>query len=532
MKLFKRVASAALVAVLALSSLATIGWTGVAQAAAGSDNCTWIGATGANLSTASNWSNCSSGAPVNGDSITLPADSNYMNIVNDVAGISLAGITVTGSTGGAKISGSAFTLTGNMSLSANLLMYANMTVGANLTVSGNGSLLAYDTSSLVIVSSPYNLTLNTELFGKVQGSGSVTVANGANLKMNANASNQFSGNLNVPDGSSLYLCGFNGATLPAALTIGGSGNSTGALATFGNCGMSSQTTTVDPKASVVLSGPVVLTADTEVAGTGDVKITGALSGAYTISMGAGQVGTLTIESSSNTSNTPNGSQASTTVTTNYSSNAPNQDITVGTNNIAVINGTYRDVYADGGLIKGNGTVNSLTAQTGATVSPGQSPGTLTILNNLLLAEGSVYQAEILNKDNYDQLRVGQDYTGTSPAVSIDKSTLNVQLLDGYKIAAGDKFTIIDNRSKTAVEGTFNNLPEGATFKVGTGIFKISYVGGDGNDVVLTAMASPGFPDTGFANLSASPMTTLLGTLVVAAGLVGVATKLRRQSARR
>ena len=45
--------------------------------------------------------------------------------------------------------------------------------------------------------------------------------------------------------------------------------------------------------------------------------------------------------------------------------------------------------------------------------------------------------------------------------------------------------VINKTSAGAVQGTFKNLPEGATFMAQGFPFRISYVGGDGNDVVLT-----------------------------------------------
>src|SRR5262249_31483121 len=55
----------------------------------------------------------------------------------------------------------------------------------------------------------------------------------------------------------------------------------------------------------------------------------------------------------------------------------------------------------------------------------------------------------------------------------------------------DSFTVIDNRGSNPVNGTFSTLPEGATVwdTNHTYRFRISYVGGDGNDVVLTGLPS-------------------------------------------
>ncbi len=55
------------------------------------------------------------------------------------------------------------------------------------------------------------------------------------------------------------------------------------------------------------------------------------------------------------------------------------------------------------------------------------------------------------------------------------------------ITMGDQFTIIDNRSANPVGTFFNGLPEGGL--TSDGFFTISYAGGDGNDVVLTAACS-------------------------------------------
>jgi hypothetical protein len=58
--------------------------------------------------------------------------------------------------------------------------------------------------------------------------------------------------------------------------------------------------------------------------------------------------------------------------------------------------------------------------------------------------------------------------------------------------AGNTFTIVSNDSTDAITGTFNGLPESAVFSVprvamSPLTFQITYKGGDGNDVVLTAL---------------------------------------------
>lgn len=87
---------------------------------------------------------------------------------------------------------------------------------------------------------------------------------------------------------------------------------------------------------------------------------------------------------------------------------------------------------------------------------------------------------------YDQA----DVTGT---VSIADTNLNVSIINDFKPAIGDTFTIIKNDANDPVTGTFKNLPEGAMVTVDGYQFAISYRGGDGNDIVLTTRAVPAAP---------------------------------------
>ncbi|MCP4878881.1 MAG: hypothetical protein GY896_25795, partial [Gammaproteobacteria bacterium] len=80
--------------------------------------------------------------------------------------------------------------------------------------------------------------------------------------------------------------------------------------------------------------------------------------------------------------------------------------------------------------------------------------------------------------DYDQL----DVTGT---VTLDNPQLRVSLLSLPPVP-GSTYVIVANDGTDAVIGTFNGLPEGATFSVDGTTFQITYVGGTGNDIVLTA----------------------------------------------
>jgi fibronectin-binding autotransporter adhesin len=80
---------------------------------------------------------------------------------------------------------------------------------------------------------------------------------------------------------------------------------------------------------------------------------------------------------------------------------------------------------------------------------------------------------------YDQLSV----TGT---VNLAGATLNVNL--AFTPALGSAFMLIQNDGTDAVVGTFAGLPQGTTLSLSGMTFQISYMGGTGNDVVLTRIA--------------------------------------------
>ena len=74
----------------------------------------------------------------------------------------------------------------------------------------------------------------------------------------------------------------------------------------------------------------------------------------------------------------------------------------------------------------------------------------------------------------------------SGGVSLGGSALDIELL--FIPSPADGFVIIENDGADAVVGTFAGLPEAAVF-TRTGLtWRITYAGGDGNDVALTLVA--------------------------------------------
>lgn len=289
--------------------------------------------------------------------------------------------------------------------------------------------------------------------------------------------------------------------------------------------------------NVVLSGAITLQDDVEydVSANATLTLTGTLSGSgHSLVASKYSAGTFVNNTTSNDSKTPGGKQeVSYTEEAPITDSKPEEYLNVMPKHIVTLNGTRGAVSVlETGILKGNGTARSIYVSNGGIVAPGNSAGQLTVLESLQL--GGVYQAEIKDAGSYDQVRVGEEYTSTSGnAVELGStSQLQLSFLDNWSVKQGDAFTIIDNRSTSAVSGTFAGLEEGGRIVVNGITFSISYVGGDGNDVVLTALnsgAAPSAPNTGIAALAQANPAAIAGVGVVAAMLL-IAAK-RRQTQR-
>ncbi len=156
--------------------------------------------------------------------------------------------------------------------------------------------------------------------------------------------------------------------------------------------------------------------------------------------------------------------------------------------VTAVSGSYvESVNVDKPLtLRGNATITGSlrTSVAGAVIAPGNGPGKISS-GNLSFVSGSKLSIDLNGLTagtQYDQLAV----TGT---VDLGGSTLEVAT--AMVPPPGTNFVIISNDGSDAVTGTFNGLPSGATVTVGIQSYTISYTGGDGNDVVLTATGAPG-----------------------------------------
>jgi autotransporter-associated beta strand protein len=149
------------------------------------------------------------------------------------------------------------------------------------------------------------------------------------------------------------------------------------------------------------------------------------------------------------------------------------------------NGTFPSPVIDSsgtfggtGLSQGSVTIGTGTAAT-AILEPGNNGiGTFTTTSSLTINSNGIYKAQISTKNaTADKMKAA----GVS---LVGNPVLSVVDIDSGALALGANLTVIQNTGNAAIAGTFNNLPEMSIVKVGGYDLRITYKGGDGNDVVL------------------------------------------------
>ncbi|HEV8268296.1 MAG TPA: autotransporter-associated beta strand repeat-containing protein, partial [Thermoanaerobaculia bacterium] len=212
------------------------------------------------------------------------------------------------------------------------------------------------------------------------------------------------------------------------------------------------------------AGPINLSIDSSISVTGGtLNITGAISGGSSLAKVGG--GTLFL-SGTNT-------------------------YTIGTgvfDGTLIVNGTLDTASTvgvlSGATLGGSGSVGSLSVASNGMLSPGQSPGILSS-RSIAFTSGSTFRVEL----NGTTPGAGHDQLAVNGSVSLGGATLSATVTSGFVPPPFSTYTIVSNDGADAVNGTFNGLGEGSNVQISGYRFTISYVGGDGNDVVLTR--SPG-----------------------------------------
>lgn len=551
--MIKRIASGITAFLLSITSLFVFA-PNIASAATR----TWDGSAGdGKFSTAENWSDDT--VPANGDSVVFPvsaAPTSDTSITQDISGLSLASLSVTGDTGSEcgglypryNITGAALTVTSSIDSSAasGICWYGFSIRVLNLTLSGSTVTLANPApqsgpsialggneseTMLTLGTTNVNVTGSISSIGSnIVGSGTITAAKGLGLYGD---NSSYTGNIVttsgmfyigsatslgsggspvvIGDGVSLYISkSITPMAIARPITLaGGTAEGSWAKLTFSN------SQTCSNAADVTLSGAFTLEADAQYSSGCPSKliIQNPVLNGHAFTASENNAGTVVL---GNEEITPEWEEITIT------DDKPEEPLFVGAYKIVIFNGVREQVQVQtGGVLKGTGrTTGQLYAAPGSVVAPGLSPGCLTVGINLSMYGEYQFEAKGATAcSEHDQIKVTGTVSLTQPDGDDPKSgTLKVSFLDDYNPAAGAKFVIIDNDGTDAVEGTFNGLAEGATFEGPNGsVLKISYVGGDGNDVEITVITA-GTPDTGFGMLLNNPALTA-GLTALAAGAI-------------
>ncbi|MEG9457584.1 autotransporter domain-containing protein [Methylobacterium ajmalii] len=174
------------------------------------------------------------------------------------------------------------------------------------------------------------------------------------------------------------------------------------------------------------------------------------------------------------------------------------DVTVGQTGALYANGTVAGqvTVGAGGLLGGTGTVGGVAAQSGATIAPGNSLGTLTVAGNASFAAGSTFQVETDAGGQSDRLAA----TGTA---TIQGGTVRVLAQNGaYAPRTG--YTILS--AAGGVSGTFAGVSSNLAFLTPTLRYQPAQV-----DLTLTRN------DVAFATIAQSRDQAAVATAIQGAG---------------
>ena len=135
-----------------------------------------------------------------------------------------------------------------------------------------------------------------------------------------------------------------------------------------------------------------------------------------------------------------------------------------------------------GTIAGAVTIGANISGNGAFLTPGSTfgnPGKLTILSQLSFDSDGFFNVGF-KSEAADQV--------TANGVTIDSEAQFAFFNShGSILSVGTVLTLIDNTAATPIAGEFENLSDGFVFTSGGNSFQVSYTGGDGNDLTLTAV---------------------------------------------
>jgi len=524
-----------------------INGTGLAIAEPITLNGTGMAGGGALRNLANN--NTVSGAVTLASAARINSDAGLLTLSNTITGATM-GLTV-GGAGNTTISAAIGTTTGTLTKDgAGILTLSavNTYTGATTVSAGTlrlGIANAINANSAVTVALGATLDMNGfgDVIGSLAGAGTVTSGVAGAVTLNAggdNTSTAFSGIIQNGLGTvSLTKSGTGTLTLSGASTYtGATAISAGVVDVQSNTALGgvAGATTVTAGAALQVDGTGLTIAEPlTLNGTG-IATGGALrnlandntvSGAITLASAtriASDGGTLTISNNiggatqaltlAGAGNVTIGGVIGTTTgtltktgagTATLSGNNTYTGLTTVSQGTLLVNGTQgsSNVSVAGGTLGGSGTVGTITSTAaGGGVAPGGSGTGILNSGNVNLSAGAPTFTVQLNGTT-----VGTQYDRLNVTGTVNLSNVALSGTVGFAATDGLAFIIIQNDGADAITGTFAGLAQGATTTLSGQTFTVSYIGGTGNDVVLTRTA----PNLTVVNLVVPPVTAPPGT---------------------
>ena len=376
--------------------------------------------------------------------------------------------------------------------------------GFNVTKAGSGTLvfngnLSNGASNVVV--SAGTLALN----GASSGYTGTTTISGGTLSVGANAPSGSAGALgNASSAVTLGDAATTTSNLSASLLTGGASTIGRAVtvanqATSGTYTIGGNTDNNSTFSGLITANQGFKVAQVATTSTNTLSITGGITGGNagtkTVtfdSAGAVSVSGAAISDGSGTlAVTQSGAGTTTLSGTNNYTGATNINAGKLVVNGSISTSTLTTVN-NNGTLGGAGTVGSVTVMSGGTVTPGNSLGILSAGDTDLQA-ASILALELGGTSagvNYDRLNV----TGSATLAGI----LSLTVTGTY--ANNDVLFLLVNDGADAINGTFSNYAEGASFTLGSQAWKLTYLANNtglnagsfigGNDVALMAVPEP------------------------------------------
>lgn len=455
----------------------------------------WTGSVSSSFADATNWVGGSPAGDPDAD-LSFPGGSR-VRATNDIAGLTVRSISISG--GGYEIDGQSIHLISDASLFDTSALTNTITCALILDGATHVNVVPGDDFEHQALT----------LAGQLSGSGALSLSGGGRVVLSGSTPNTNSGATSIACGT-LELHKASGVTSVAA-----------ALSTVRAAGCTVSTIIGAADEQIADSAPITLGAGTLEVGAretigpltldgGEVRIiylgqaAQLTLGGDIVVMSGGTIAKATLPAGTRHISAPNGCN----LLAFYSLDGSGSLSVSGNPAVActaIVNGTYVAPSSFSGvnvefqngqsavtLANGSfkGTASSLVASA-ATIAPGYPPAATTAAT-IDLSGASIVRPKA---EAMPAIVAGV-------AISLGGATLDLSQFETTS-ARGTVYTLVSNRGSAAVNGTFASLAEGAT--VG-GAFRISYVGGDGNDITLTDLRG----SYSSVSLSASAMNAEVG----------------------